>query len=104
MKVFEQRLENIERRFDNVEHNDRLLYGQNDATQKAMKRWSITVNKTLLEIAKAVGIPLYYKDTVAGVAPSYGAGAFIRYTTGDKTSNEHAADHAHGGDSPGHDA
>jgi hypothetical protein len=46
-----------------------------------MKKWSEVVNKSLLEIAKAVGIPLQYRDGTAFLQPSYGPGASMDFTT-----------------------
>jgi len=52
-----------------------------DSIQKAMKKWSDVVNKSLLEIAKAVGIPLQYNNGMVGIQPSYGPGASMMFTT-----------------------
>jgi hypothetical protein len=52
-----------------------------------MRKWSEIVNKSLLEIAKAVGIPLQYRNGMVGLQPSYGPGASMSFTT---SVEEHA--------------
>ncbi|KAK4242957.1 hypothetical protein C7999DRAFT_36719, partial [Corynascus novoguineensis] len=55
-------VERLEQRLRSVERTVQHTYQKMDSIQKAMKKWSEVVNKSLLEIAKAVGIPLQYRD------------------------------------------
>ncbi len=71
----------LEQRLGQVEQRVLLTYQKTDSIERALRHWSKIVNKTLLEIAKAVGIPLLYRDGAIGLQPSYTDGAFMNFTT-----------------------
>jgi hypothetical protein len=71
----------LQRRLDKIERDTMLAFQTIVLIQKALSRWSNAVNKTLLEIAKAVGIPLHYRNGTVCVEPTYPRGASLRFTT-----------------------
>ena len=51
-----------------------------DSLSKAIGKWSEVVNKSLLEITNAIGIPLIYKDSAVFLQLTFSPGATMEFT------------------------
>jgi len=56
------------------------MVAKTDSLSRAMGKWLEVVNKSLLEIANAVGIPLIYKDSAVFLQLTFSPGAAMEFT------------------------
>ncbi|KAK0702688.1 hypothetical protein B0H67DRAFT_687857 [Lasiosphaeris hirsuta] len=81
-------IKELEQRLEKIEQNILYTLEKTDSIYRAMRKWSEVVNKSLLEIAKAVGIPLQYRDGAVGLQPTFGPGATMEFTVAEVDGRE----------------